>query len=164
MASEPSIGLDELGREVPDPTPIEVPFRLRGQESVDQRVARLVAASLSRHAAEQGFETEEEANDFDIDDDDATERQTEYELLGDEELADHLTRATTELQRRSALRSATAGSEDAGGGPSPVVAAGASGGSGSGNAASAGMAGSVGGAPGSAPGSGGTARPGGSGS
>lgn len=118
--------LDELGREMPDGTPMEVPFHLRGQESIDQRVARLVAQSLSRAAQETGMETEEEANDFDIPDDDPTGGLTSHELLGDDELANALRDLEAEAARRGITRpsgvdggSGRSGAADQSGGVGP---------------------------------------------
>lgn len=57
------------GHEVPDPTPVTIPVSLRRSESMDERIARIVQHSLSTAAADQGMETFEEADDFDIPDD-----------------------------------------------------------------------------------------------
>jgi hypothetical protein len=62
-------GLTDDGLELPDPTPVAIPVHLRVPESMDSRIARIVSHSLSKAAQEQGFETFEEADDFDIDDD-----------------------------------------------------------------------------------------------
>lgn len=60
---------DGQGRELPDPTPIEIPAAMRRQESVNDMMRRMISQELSKHAASMGAETEEEANDFDVDDD-----------------------------------------------------------------------------------------------
>lgn len=56
-------------RETPDPTPVEIPVQFRRAESMDERIARIVEHSISKEAERQGFETFDEANDFDVDDD-----------------------------------------------------------------------------------------------
>jgi len=57
------------GHEIPDPTPVTIPVNLRRTESMDERIARIVQYSLSKSAEEQGLETFDEADDFDIPDD-----------------------------------------------------------------------------------------------
>lgn len=52
-----------------DGQPAEVPAGFRVPETMEQRVQRLVRGALSRRAEEVGFESFEEANDFDIPDD-----------------------------------------------------------------------------------------------
>lgn len=61
--------LDERGREVPDPNPVEIPAGFRVPESLEARIARLIRRDISEQAEAQGMETFDEAEDFDIDDD-----------------------------------------------------------------------------------------------
>lgn len=63
--------LDEKGRELLDNTPVELPLGFEHPESLEERIRRLVRTSVSDHAAESGAETFEEADDFDIADDDS---------------------------------------------------------------------------------------------
>lgn len=58
--------LDELGKEILNPIPIieECPFQR--QETMEQRMMRMIRQELSDKAAVHDFETEEEAEDFDI--------------------------------------------------------------------------------------------------
>lgn len=72
---------NDMGQEIPDPKPLEVPAHLRGAESTDDRIQRLISQAMSRHAQEQGFESIDEANDFDIDDDDPDEVFTQHEVM-----------------------------------------------------------------------------------
>lgn len=60
---------DERGREIPDRTPIEVPLHLRTPEDETIKMARMVTQELSRQSNTKGFESEQEAHDFDIEDD-----------------------------------------------------------------------------------------------
>lgn len=59
----------ENGRQVPDPRPVEVPTGLRVGPTLQEEIKRYVRAELSRRAMDNGRESFEEANDFDVDDD-----------------------------------------------------------------------------------------------
>lgn len=61
--------LDEHGNEVPDPTPVAIPAGFKVPETLQEQIKRLIRTSLSAAADEQGMETFEESEDFDIDDD-----------------------------------------------------------------------------------------------
>lgn len=62
--------IDELGREIGDPTPLAIPIKHRREETQDERIKRLVRSErLAQEAANAGFETFEEADDFDVGDD-----------------------------------------------------------------------------------------------
>lgn len=75
---------DAQGREIPDPTPMAIPVGARRPESLTEQIKRLVGGALSSRMAEQGAETLDEANDFDIpdEDDDFTRTDTAYQLMG----------------------------------------------------------------------------------
>lgn len=60
--------LNENGFEVPDNTPVETPTRLRMPVSQVQRMRDIIRNELSMAARAEGFETQEEADDFSIDD------------------------------------------------------------------------------------------------
>lgn len=74
--------LDKHGREIPSGVPVEVPIRFRTPQSTREVVADLVRRELSQRAQDEGFETWEEADDFDIEDDPVDPR-TEYERVFD---------------------------------------------------------------------------------
>lgn len=79
--------LDEHGREIPDPTPVTIPSGFRRPPTLQEQVQRLVRGELSRRAAEQGFETFEDADDFDVegDEDPHTPFETHFDpVLGKE--------------------------------------------------------------------------------
>lgn len=61
--------LDENGWEIPDPNPVAIPAGFKRPETLAEQVQRLVRTSISRQAEAEGYETWEEANDFDVDDD-----------------------------------------------------------------------------------------------
>lgn len=70
---------DAKGRFIPDPNPVEVPLRFRRPEPLNELIKRLVRNELSQEAADLGEETFEEADDFDMDDEDP-EPFSSYEL------------------------------------------------------------------------------------
>lgn len=59
--------LDEKGREINNPTPLTI--AMKGSESIDERIKRLIETTLSNRAADNEFETWEESQDFEVDDD-----------------------------------------------------------------------------------------------
>lgn len=61
--------LNERGHEVPDPTPVAMPLGLSRPEPIHVMIQRLVRTELSQQAQQQDMETWEEADDFDIEDD-----------------------------------------------------------------------------------------------
>lgn len=61
--------MDEHGNEIPDPTPIAIPAGFKVPESLSDQIRRIIQTSVSEQAQEQGMETFEESEDFDIDDD-----------------------------------------------------------------------------------------------
>lgn len=63
--------LNNNGHEVLDSTPLALPLGFKKPESLDDQIRRLVRTHISAQAQEQGFETWEDADDFDIPDDQA---------------------------------------------------------------------------------------------
>ncbi len=61
--------LDQRGREIPDPTPIAIPINFHKPETLDAKIMRLTRQGISDNAAQNGKETFEESNDFNIPDD-----------------------------------------------------------------------------------------------
>lgn len=78
--------------EIPDPTPIDVPLKFKRPESLDEKIRRILSTSVQKEFAKHGIETEEEANDFDIDDDPEVYFPTGSELaaLTPQEMAQEL--------------------------------------------------------------------------
>lgn len=60
---------DAQGREIPDQTPVEIPPHLARVVTRHEQMKAYIRAELSRLAAEEGEETFEEADDFDVDED-----------------------------------------------------------------------------------------------
>jgi len=67
-----------------DDTPVEWPLGVRAPESLEQKIARMVRTSVSMHAQGQGFESFDEADDFEVDDD-GDEPESVHELDDDQE-------------------------------------------------------------------------------
>ena len=68
------------GKHVPDTTPVEVPLSYR-HETQDMKIAAAVTRELSRRAEEIGMESEDEFNDFEMDED--PDPLTRYEIEDD---------------------------------------------------------------------------------
>lgn len=60
---------DEKGREIPDPRPMAIPAGWDRPETLQDQIKRLIRVQLSQQAADTGQETFEEADDFDVPDD-----------------------------------------------------------------------------------------------
>lgn len=63
------IGFDSMGREIPDPTPVEIPVGFHRPPSLREQFARFMREELSARAVDAGMESFEEADDFDVPDD-----------------------------------------------------------------------------------------------
>lgn len=72
------MSLDKHGREVPDPRPVEWPANLKRPLTLQEEIQRFVRVEMSQRAAEHGMESFEEADDFDVGDED--EWQSPYEM------------------------------------------------------------------------------------
>lgn len=59
--------LDAHGREIPDPTPMAPPVGYVRRPSIAEQMRQMIQQA-SYEASQAGAETEEEANDFDVDD------------------------------------------------------------------------------------------------
>lgn len=54
--------------EDPDPTPFSASVNVRPKESLEERMRRMIRDEMSYQAEQQGMESFEEADDFDVDD------------------------------------------------------------------------------------------------
>ncbi|UDN67863.1 hypothetical protein [robinz microvirus RP_153] len=72
-----------LGQELPEDTPVEWPLGVRRPETLQEQMRRLIRTEMSTRAAAEGYETFEEANDFDVDDDQDLVPPTKHELLAE---------------------------------------------------------------------------------
>lgn len=68
--------------EFPDPTPIAVPLKFKTRDSLQELIKRGVFAALSAQAQAQGFESEEDADDFGDDWEDSDLPPTAHEARG----------------------------------------------------------------------------------
>jgi hypothetical protein len=82
LESKATAILDERGHENLSDTPVALPLRFQRPQNILDRVRALVAHEMSRLAEAQGFETFEEADDFDVDDD--PDLKSPYELTEDQ--------------------------------------------------------------------------------
>lgn len=74
-------GLDLAGREINDPNPVFIPA-LNRPLSLQDQIKRVLRTELSQQASAQGFETFEDADDFEVDDDfDAEPGPTPYVVM-----------------------------------------------------------------------------------
>lgn len=71
--------LDKDGRFYPDPTPVAPPVGFTEDIDMFERVRSMVRREMSQQAASEGFETFEEADDFDVEDD--MEPFSPYEMI-----------------------------------------------------------------------------------
>lgn len=78
VQSSPKAQLNEKGQEVLDSTPMAKPPGWTEPETIVQQIHRLVREEISRQAVAEGFESFEEADDFDVDDD--PEIKSAYEI------------------------------------------------------------------------------------
>lgn len=72
---------DEYGREIPDPRPVEIPDNYKRPPTLREQIQQAIRQEFSRVAAQHGAETFEEADDFDIEDD---EPRSQWELDDDQ--------------------------------------------------------------------------------
>lgn len=80
---------DEQGRELPDPVPLAPPVGWFKQPSMFDQVRQMVRSEhLRMYAEAQGDESFDEANDFDVDEDNFPRSQYEGEYLTAEEFAE----------------------------------------------------------------------------
>jgi hypothetical protein len=61
--------INKQGKEVIDTTPVELPLNWKRPVSLSERIRSAARQEISRLADEKGYETFEEADDFDVDDD-----------------------------------------------------------------------------------------------
>lgn len=57
------------GEEILDQTPVSIPIRLNRPPTLNERIKRMMQLELSEYARQQGKESFEDADDFDIPDD-----------------------------------------------------------------------------------------------
>lgn len=81
--------LGDRGEEYGNPIPVELPLGYGRPESLIDQMKRMVRSELSQVAGEQGHETFEEADDFDVQDKfDMDPPATKYELMEEEYISE----------------------------------------------------------------------------
>lgn len=113
IALEPSMAErvhDEQGHEIPDPVPMEPPLGYRRTPSLAEQIRMHIRSEALRRAAEEaGYETFEEADDFDVGDDydptspyeevfDPAPDSADADAAFEEKLASAIARATEKLR------------------------------------------------------------------
>lgn len=115
--------LNQAGQLIPDPTPMAPPIGYKAQPSMMEIVRQQVLLA-SREAAEAGYETEEEADDFVVGDE--PELRSPYELDPESEVPISVLRARAEEAQEDYLNAKRdAGlkmQEDAAATPAPAPA------------------------------------------
>lgn len=76
--------IDQNGAELHNPTPVSIPIGQQRPPTLKEQIQRVLRTELSNQAASQGHETYEEANDFDIDDDDTMYSPYELQPMQDD--------------------------------------------------------------------------------
>lgn len=114
--------LDEDGREIPDPIPFELDVSIDSPLSLNEKIKRMLQAEL-RMAVDHGvFETEEEAQDFDVNEEPVDFGRTIYEmadeipLKGDEDYVsdERSSNAERDINERESEDSGESGEEKSG--------------------------------------------------
>ena len=86
--------LDEEGREILDPNPMEVPVGFDRPETLQETIQRIMRTSEAvAEARRAAFETAEEADDFDIPEDETFDPETPFEQVYDPVLDREITAA-----------------------------------------------------------------------
>ncbi len=75
--------LDDKGGEILDPNPMEVPVGFARPETLQESIARITRTSTIVAQARADYETAEEADDFDIPEDDTYDPDTPFEQVFD---------------------------------------------------------------------------------
>lgn len=70
---------DKHGRELPDNTPLALPAGFTPPETLAEQIQRLVRTNVSQSAEKHDQETFEEADDFDIEDDEDFDASSPFE-------------------------------------------------------------------------------------
>lgn len=77
---------DDRGREIPDKSVVEVPLKFSRPLSIQEEIKRFVRTEMSRQAQEGGMETFEEAEDFDVDEDEDFRSPYELTMMQEERI------------------------------------------------------------------------------
>lgn len=95
--------------ENPDPTPVAMPVKFHRPPTLQEQIRAYTRASLNRHAEAEGKETFEEANDFDVGDDDfpRSQHELEFDARGEAEFEQFATKALRKSKKPVATDAGT---------------------------------------------------------
>lgn len=79
---------NERGEEVLDTTEVEVPLRFKRPPTLQEQIKNMVRGEISRNAVRQGRESFEEADDFEVDDDELPPSPYEFSDMPIEKIMD----------------------------------------------------------------------------
>lgn len=94
---------DEVGREIPNKTPVAIPVGYHRPEPLESMIARMIRAA-GVNAGREGKETFEEADDFDVDDDEKLVSPYQFNEMQEENLAIGKRDARTGAERDKTTR------------------------------------------------------------
>jgi len=82
--------LDGKGREILNPKPLAIPVGMTKPQSLREEIQKVLREEVGRQAQEQGKESWEDANDFDVVDDFDTQLvESKYQLVEEEFVKDN---------------------------------------------------------------------------
>lgn len=103
------VSFNKAGKELPDPRPMEVPAHMRLPEDIHTRMRRMIREDMSAYAESQGAESFDDANDFEVEDEEPESRATHHELH--EEVVNETRRVREEQTKAANSRRADAEEE-----------------------------------------------------
>lgn len=103
------LGLKRLsifGEELPDPTVIEPPVNFKKEPSIFEHQRMLIQQEIARRAAEEGFETPEEAENFNINEDEHPTSRHQYTEMEEEQINRYVEYYNGEIAKAKAAKAA----------------------------------------------------------
>lgn len=94
--------LDDKGREIPDPVPMGIPVGLKRPPTLQEQIKAMVRTQLSQQMQQQGYETFEEAEDFDVDDDFDPKSPWEHDFEAEAKVKEFVSHEKQKKSRKSA--------------------------------------------------------------
>lgn len=93
---------DDRGRELPDDTPVDVPLNYKRPPTIQEMIRAHIRTELSRQAVDDGAESFEEADDFDVGSDDDPLSAYELQVMQEDRPSHQLLEAPQEKPAASA--------------------------------------------------------------
>ena len=105
--------LDNRGREIFNPIPVEIPLDMKRPKTMDERIAEVIASELGKIADAKGMESWDEANDFGEEDDEwFPDSKYEMKEENDERLRSYDSRRAEETETTVSTQSDRSESEE----------------------------------------------------